>query len=279
MFERTFRNPEGLNEILSELLGYPVNGDWSKAFPSEEYVGKWKKEDTKKILKGRTGQVWGDTREKSACSYLATKLKESGWTLLNRHKIGDKEYDCVGWNNKPVKGVPDLVVETYFPKLKNEKHYELKNIRDKVAADVDKLEKINAKFKYIVIGVPRNRQIKVIEQPHPSIKVKYQKYRFTRWTAQRTNKYVRRHCSCPYCKNKPIVVIWERGGRIPNRTFFRHHLCPFCKQKVEIRVHEHLGRQAQYQREVTIRKPQTIENLGNEEGPQRSIDIFPYYSS
>lgn len=277
MLKREFQNPQGLNEILSEILGHPVQGDWDRDIPSEFYVGRWKKEDTKKILKGRTGQVWGNMLEKHACSYLAEKLEDSGWRLLHNHKIGENEYDCVGWKDRPIEGSPDLAVEMYFPTPKEEVKYEVKNIREKIADDVTRLEKIHAKYKFIVIGVPRGKRITTIERPRSDIKVVYQEYRFTKTREEKTKKYVRRHCSCPYCKAKPVVVIWERGGRLRSKTFIRHRSCPFCGKDVEIRVHEHLGRKGQFQREVTLRKSRTVEDLGKEGGPQRSIEIFRSY--
>ena len=78
--KRGFRNPQGLNEILSEILEHSVQGDWDRDFPSEIYIGKWKKEK----VKGKTSQEWGDRLEECACSYLRKKLEKSGWRLLHK---------------------------------------------------------------------------------------------------------------------------------------------------------------------------------------------------
>ena len=128
-------------------------------------------------MDGRVGQVWGDMMEKLAFDYLEEELKEAGWKLVNRAKIGQDYYDCIGWENKSCQQPPDLAIEMYFPEPKESK-YDLKQVSDKTAHDVEKLERIDAKRKYLVIGVPRNRTITVTEQPRQDIKAVYQEYRF-----------------------------------------------------------------------------------------------------
>lgn len=177
MIRRTFRNPQGLNEILSEILGYSVSGDWDENFPSEIYVGRWKKEK----VKGKTSQEWGARLEDYACSYLAKKLKIAGWELFHKRKIGENEYDCVGWKGKPKdKQSPDLVIEMYFPIPKGEPEYEFEYVRKKTDQMVRRLGRINAEMKYVVIGVPCDRKITTLEIPRPGIKVVYQEYKFTK---------------------------------------------------------------------------------------------------
>jgi hypothetical protein len=50
---RSLRNPQGLNEILSEILGRPVEGNWDEDLPSECYIGRRSKEQ----LRGTTSQA------------------------------------------------------------------------------------------------------------------------------------------------------------------------------------------------------------------------------
>lgn len=177
MIRRELKNPQGLNEILSEILGHPVSGDWDRGIPSEIYIGKLKKEQ----YKGRASQVWGNLLEECACSYLEKKLRGSGWKLYHGEKIGGKECDCLGWKGGPKdKQSPDLAVEMHFPLPKPEQSYEFEHIRKQTDKMVRKLEKINAKYKYIVIGVPRDRKIQTLERPRSDIKVVYQEYRFTK---------------------------------------------------------------------------------------------------
>jgi hypothetical protein len=177
MIKRELRNPQGLNEILSEILGHRVTGDWDKSIPSQVYLGKLKKEQ----YKGRTSQIWGNLLEKYAFLYLAKELEESGWKLYRGEKIGGMEYDCLGWKGElKNKRSSDLAIELYFPIPKNEQSYEFEYIQKKTDKMVRRLEKINAKQKYILLGVPRDRTITVVERPRPDIRVVYQEYRFTK---------------------------------------------------------------------------------------------------
>ena len=183
--EKRFRNPQGLNEILSEILGHPVRGDWDSDIPSEVYVGKWKKEQ----IKGKTAQQWGDMLEKYACSYLTKKLKGSGWTLLHGKEIGGKEYDCLGWKGKPRdKQTLDLAIEMYFPIPKKEQKYEFEYVRKQTDKMVRKLEKISAKSKYILIGVPHDSEITTRELLRPDIKVVHQEYKFKKVRLEKRKK-------------------------------------------------------------------------------------------
>lgn len=176
MIRRELKNPQGLNEILSEILGHPVRGDWDRDIPSEIYVGKLKKEQ----YKGRTSQVWGNLMEMYAFWYLAKMLNGSDWILCHG-QVNGKEYDCLGWKGKlKDKKSPDLAIEMHFPLPKPEESYELEHIVKQTDKMVRKLEKLNAKHKYILIGVPRNRRIQTREHPRSDIKVVHQEYRFTK---------------------------------------------------------------------------------------------------
>ena len=162
---KQYRNLQGLNEILSDILGYSVSGNWLQGISSEKYLGAYKKDR----VEGRIGQEWGDTLEKQACSYLSKRLEEVGWKLSSREYINGEEYDCVGWKGlQKSKQSPDLVIEMYFPKPNNEY-----KPRQKVVKMVRKLEKINAELKYIVFGVRRGK-VTSTERPRPDIKVVFQ---------------------------------------------------------------------------------------------------------
>lgn len=172
--EKHYRNPEGLNEILSDILGHSVTGDWDKDIPSRKHLGAYKKGK----VEGRMGQEWGDLFEEQACSYLSVRLKESGWELRSREYINGEQYDCVGWRGPcKSKQSPDLVVEMYFPRPKDTSSFMLSKAKEKVRKMVRKLERVNARLKYIVIGVPKG-DITCWEQPHPDIKVVFQEHRF-----------------------------------------------------------------------------------------------------
>jgi hypothetical protein len=173
------KNPQGLDAILSEILGHPENGDWDKHIRSEKYLGKYKSEQ----VKGRTGQKWGKMLEKYACSYLAENLM--GWELKRGDIIGNKEYDCLGWKGETkYEQSPDLAIEMHFPFPKNEQSYYLKQIKKRTDKMVRKLEGIKAGYKYILIGIPRNRTITTYEQEHikrqTGIKVMWQEHKFSK---------------------------------------------------------------------------------------------------
>jgi hypothetical protein len=172
---RKFKNPQGLNKILSDIIGRSVHGDWDKDVPSEVYIGKLKKEQ----LEGRTSQEWGDLLEEYAFLYLKEKLRNSGWVLRRREKIGEKEFDCVGWKGEPEgKQSPDLAIEIYFSYPQPQDSYYLKHIKGKTNDMVQRLETISAKHKYVLIGIPHDKMLTSTEQPRRDIKVVYQEYRF-----------------------------------------------------------------------------------------------------
>lgn len=174
-----------MNEILSDILDHVADGDWDKDIPSEIYIGKLRKEQ----VKGRTSQLWGKILEKHACSYLREKLKDFGWILKQGEIIAGKEFDCVGWREESKdKQSPDLAIEMHFPIPRPQQSYEFKYIRKQTDIMVRKLENITAKHKYILIGVPRNRTITVVEAPHPDVKVVYQEYRFTKTETQKKER-------------------------------------------------------------------------------------------
>jgi len=173
--KREFRNPQGLNEILFELLGHPVNGDWDADIPSEIFIGRIKKGE----YKGATSQQWGRIMEKYAYSYLARHLEASGWKLRKGEMIDGKEYDCVGWRAEHEnKQMPDLAIEMHFPLPQQSETYLLTYITKQTDKMMLKLEQVEANRRYIVIGVPPNKRIETIEAPHPLIKVVYQEYKF-----------------------------------------------------------------------------------------------------
>lgn len=188
--KRKFRNPQGLNEILSELLGHPVNGDWDADIPSEIYIGRIEKGE----YKGATSQQWGRIMEKYACSYLATHLEASGWKLHRGEKINGKEYDCVGWKGEHENNQqPDLAIEMYFPLPQQAETYLLTYIAKQTDKMVRRLEQVEAKHRYIVIGVPPNKRIETIEAPHPVIRVLFQEYKFGATKPEKPRKRICRH--------------------------------------------------------------------------------------
>jgi len=171
-----FTNPQGLNLILSEVLGYSVEGDWDKDVPTTKHVGAIKKEEAQKQLKGRIPQVWGDMLHQHAFSYINQKLQ--GWTVLFCAKIKGKEYDCIGWEGKR-RDITDLDLAIEMTFLSPEVRNEVKFIQDKTNEMAQKLDIINAKRKYILIGVPPNRKITVrYHFPYQNIKVAFQEHKF-----------------------------------------------------------------------------------------------------
>lgn len=137
---------------------------------------------TYKLLTKRVeNSARGNLLEEYAFLYLAKELEESGWKLYRGEKIGGREYDCLGWKGElKNKRSSDLAIEMYFPIPKNEQSYEFEYIQKQTDKMVRRLEKINAKQKYILLGVPRDRTITVVERPRPDIRVVYQEYRFTK---------------------------------------------------------------------------------------------------
>jgi hypothetical protein len=117
--------------------------------------------------------------ERHAFLYLKKQLEKSGWRLFNRKSIGGYCYDCIAWKTEDCTGPPDLAVEMYFSIPKQGK-YELNHIGSKTSDMVERLESIDARSKWIVIGVPHNSSIEVKERPRPDINIVYQEYKIKR---------------------------------------------------------------------------------------------------
>jgi hypothetical protein len=175
---KEFFNPQGLNEILSDLLNISIDedADWAKDIPTNIHLGPLKKNQ----VMGRINQFWGEMWESYAFTYLNERLSTSGWVLNRNYVINGVEYDIVGWYNIHENEVrsPDLVIEMYCPHPKDENSYEFKYILKKQDKIIGKLENIQSKYKYFFIGVPRNMKIRTVEREHSEIKVIYQEYRF-----------------------------------------------------------------------------------------------------
>lgn len=177
---RSFQNPRGLNEIIFEVTGCILDtDDWDKNIPAYLHMGKL--EDNK--VKGRISQLWGTTLEKYAFLYLKDKLKGSGWKLKRGQKVNGKEYDCLGWKGK-IKDVknPDLAIEMHFPKPDDKDSYELPFAIEKTRQMCEKLRKIDAKHRYVLLGVPQGKTITALEIVHSDmktdVKTVYQRYKF-----------------------------------------------------------------------------------------------------
>jgi hypothetical protein len=173
---RSFQNPRGLNEIIFETTGCIVNtDDWDKNVPAHIHMGKLKDSE----VKGRISQLWGTMLEKYAFLYLKDKLKGSGWKLKRGQKISGKEYDCLGWKGK-IKDAehPDLAIEMHFPKPDDEDRYDLPFVVEKTRRMREKLRKIDAKYKYALLGVPQGKILTTLEIVHSDMKTVYQRYRF-----------------------------------------------------------------------------------------------------
>jgi len=189
LIKREFKNPQGLNEILSEVLGRSVHGDWDEDMPSEVYIGKIKREKKDQQIRGKTSQKWGKLMEDYAFSYLERKLASSGWRLYQGKLVDGKEYDCIGWTEEhdDKQPSPDIAIEMHFPYPQNEQSYFLQFIKKQTDKMVVKLERLNARHPYILIGVPRNKTIKTVEFPHPKIKLKWQEHRFGQTVEKRVS--------------------------------------------------------------------------------------------
>lgn len=72
--------------------------------------------------------------------------------------------------------------------------------------------------------------------------------------------YTRSHASCPYCKVKPVVKIWECSERINDVWYIRHFVCPYCGKQVELAMREYYNEDDVFQRNVDLRKPIEIED-------------------
>jgi hypothetical protein len=170
---RKLRNPQGLDEILSEILCHPVHGDWDKDIPAIQDIGTLKKT----AVPRRIGDVWGKMMETNAREYLAENLQRLGWNLKSE-RIHEREYDCIGRISNSLERASELAVEMYFPKPRNEGEYHL--VSNHSMKMIDKLTRIQAKRKYVLIGVPKDTTIECEVFPHPTIKILFQEHKFKR---------------------------------------------------------------------------------------------------
>jgi hypothetical protein len=169
--KRMVWNPQGLDEILSEILCRPVHGDWDRNIP-EIIHARTLEEAT---VQGEVGDVWGKMMEKFAREYLSKNLQELGWEIKGG-KIQGHEYDCIGRISGSPDRIPELTVEMYFPEPKTEGEY--CNATERSLKMIRKLAGIEAKRKYVLIGVPKNTAISVLLHEHPTIKTLFQEYKF-----------------------------------------------------------------------------------------------------
>jgi hypothetical protein len=110
-------NPQGLNDILLDVLGYEVSGDWDKDMPNVTQLGSIPKADVPKVIDGKVGNEWGRQTHYYAVRYLKNELEKNGWTVSVLKEFNGFEYDLIGWE-KETQPVPDLHVELYFPQPK-----------------------------------------------------------------------------------------------------------------------------------------------------------------
>ena len=173
---RSFKNPRGLNEIIFEIAGCVVNADdWDENIHLHMYMGKLKDYSAKRKVR----QIWGTLLHKQAFLYLKEKLKDFGWKLKYGQEINGKEYDCLGWKGK-IKDTqhPDLVIEMHFPLPKSGGSYELPYVIKQTRKMREKLKRIDAKHKYILVGVPQHKTITTLEIAHSDMKIVYQRHKF-----------------------------------------------------------------------------------------------------
>jgi hypothetical protein len=173
---RSFVNPRGLNEIIFEVAGLVIDtDDWDKNVPTHTHMGKLKDDDAK----GKASQLWGTTLEEHAFLYLKEKLEGSGWKLKRGQIVNGKEYDCLGWEGRIMDiQHPDLAVEMYFPKPQDEDRYELPSSVEKTRGMRERLKRIGARHKYVLIGITQNKAITTLEMVHSDMKAVYQRHKF-----------------------------------------------------------------------------------------------------
>jgi hypothetical protein len=170
---RKVKNPQGLDEILSEILSRPVHGDWDEDIPKIQNIGT-----TKKTAVPRTiGTFWGKMMERHAREYLAKNLQELGWNLKSE-TIGRREYDCIGRKQGSLQRAPELAVEMYFPQPKIQAGAEYYSAPEHSRNMIERLTRIQAKRKYVLIGIPKGIPLDVSILPHPTIKILYQEHKF-----------------------------------------------------------------------------------------------------
>ncbi|MFX0093726.1 MAG: hypothetical protein ACFFBD_18385, partial [Candidatus Hodarchaeota archaeon] len=149
-----------------------------------QYLGKL----TDYSAKRKTRQIWGTLFHKEAFLYLKKNLKGFGWKLKYGQMIDGKEYDCIGWIQKTADVHHlDLAIEMHFPMPKKGEKYELSHVIEQTREMVEKLRLLNAKHKFILIGIPPNMTADIIGIAHSDIKMMFQRYKLKRkrWLKQR----------------------------------------------------------------------------------------------
>jgi hypothetical protein len=176
MASRRVENPRGLNEIIFEVSGRKIEGDfWDKDVPKYTYIGRWKSGSAKR----KSQEFWGKMMEQYAFEYLRNNLQDSGWLLKRGEEIDGREYDCLGWYRKNEQNQnPDLAIEMTFPIPKSSADYSFHFLTGRIRQYRRKLKLLNAKYKYILIGVSRNKVITFLEIRHSDMKLKLQGHRF-----------------------------------------------------------------------------------------------------
>lgn len=176
--EQKLENPRGLNQIIFDIQGLEIQeDDWDNNINTNVYMGKMKDFQAN----GKMRQMWGALMQKEAVLYLEKKLEGSGWKLQSGRIIDGREYDCLGWKGKLADNQhPDLAIEMFFPiprrtsSIYNIPSYFVEHTRQMR----EKLRKINARHKYVLIGVPQNKTVKTLEIQHPDMQVVYQRHKF-----------------------------------------------------------------------------------------------------
>jgi len=176
------KNPQGLNDILRDLLGNEVTGDWDKDIPKKLHIGSIKKEEVSKVLRGKVGTAWGKLMEDYAMKYLKDALEKNGWNIVTQRKSKGLECDLLGWKDKG-NTTPDLHVEVHFPQPKRTP-YRL-DLDEKATKDANKLIKIGAKNKYLVIGITQNKVLSIIMSKNPLVNIKFQEHRFGKFATEK----------------------------------------------------------------------------------------------
>jgi hypothetical protein len=165
------RNPQGLDQILSEILRRPIRGDWDKNIPPIQNIGTLKRTSVPR----RVTHIWGTMLEKTAREYLAENLQLLGWSLKSE-TIRGREFDCIARAPDSRDRTAELAVEMYFPIPKTKGQYHL--APDHSIKMITKLTQIQAKRKYVLIGIPKDVAIEVKIFMHPTIKILFQEYKF-----------------------------------------------------------------------------------------------------
>lgn len=88
-----------------------------------------------------------------------------------------------------------------------------------------------------------------------------------------SKSYKRKHAHCPFCYNKPLIIIEEHSERNHDVEYIRHFTCPYCGNKIELRMHEYYNSQNLFQRAINLRKL-TLNEDKELKKKQRGIQIY-----